>query len=167
MYGKPLLASIVGGLILLMPQSLAAAGTSLAGSWQFTLTPTTPPIPSVQIPGLATFHADGSAVETDGLEAAPGIGAAAGSVTYATPGHGIWQLMPCRCSYYIQYISVVVNPDGSLNAANTTTMTVALSSSGAQFNGAYTTVQANTSGMTKLIASGAVSGTLIPHPKLP
>ena len=69
---KNLLASITCALIALVAQpiSIAAANPSLAGSWQFTLTPGTP-TPGISIPGLATFTADGSVVETDGSEVAP------------------------------------------------------------------------------------------------
>jgi len=168
MIAKSLLATIVSGLILLIgqPSSMAAASPSLAGSWQFTLTPATSPTPGVSIPGLATFTTNGPVIETDGAEVSPGIGAITATPTYGTPGHGIWQLSPCMCNFYVQYLSLAVNADGTLNATNVTTATVALTSTGTQFSGSYTTVQ-EAGGVTKIIGSGAISGTLIPHPKLP
>jgi hypothetical protein len=164
---KTLLTSIVCGLLVLIgqPMSLVAASPSLAGSWQFTLTPATP-ASTLSIPGLATLTTNGSLIETDGTEVSPGISAAPPAPTYGTPGHGIWQLGPCMCNYYVQYFSLVVNADGSLYATNVTTATVTLASTGTQFSGTYTTIQ-EAAGSTKEIASGAISGTLIPHPKLP
>src|SRR5579871_5000850 len=95
---KVLLASIICGLLALSvtPKSLfAASKPSLAGSWVLTLTPTAPPTPPVVvIPGLATFTTDGSVVETDGSEVAPGPASSTSGATYGTPGHGIWQLLP-------------------------------------------------------------------------
>jgi hypothetical protein len=70
------------------------------------------------------------------------------------------------CNFYVQYFSLVVNTDGSLYATNVTTATVTLASTGTQFSGTYTTIQ-EAGGSTKEIASGTISGTLIPHPKLP
>ena len=164
---KTLLTSIVCGLLVLIgqPMSLVAASPSLAGSWLITLTPTGP-TPTLSIPGLATFTTNGSLIETDGTEVSPGIITAPPGPTYGTPGHGIWQLGPCMCNFYVQYFSLVVNADGSLYATNVTTATVTLSSTGTQFSGTYTTIQ-EAGGSTKEIASGTISGTLIPHPKLP
>lgn len=168
---KTLLTSIFCGLILLLaqPMSMTAATPTLAGSWQFTLTPTTPPTPTSTVPGLATFTKDGSVIETDGLEVAPGIASTVNGLGYGTPGHGIWQLLPCLCGYYVQYISLVVDTNGALHAKNTTTMTVTVSasSSGTQFSGAYTTVQVGPAGSVPKTTTGTVSGQLIPHPALP
>jgi hypothetical protein len=168
---KNLLASITCGLIVLVAQpiSMAAANPSLAGSWQFTLTPATP-TPGISIPGLATFTADGSVVETDGSEVAPSPGPSATSAaTFGTPGHGIWQLLPARTGFYVQYISIVVNPDGALNSYNTTTMTVSVISATTttMLSGDYTTVRTDPNGNVIKTISGAVSGQLIPHPKFP
>jgi len=164
---KTLLTSIVCGLLLLIgqPTSLVAASPSLAGSWQFTLTPTSP-TPTLSYPGLATLTTNGSVIETDGTELSPGPVTTTAAPASATPGHGIWQLGPCMCNFYVQYFSLVVNTDGSLYATNVTTATVTLASTGTQFSGTYTTIQ-EAGGSTKEIASGTISGTLIPHPKLP
>ena len=62
---RTLFASIASALIAIAVQPLSAATPSLSGSWQFTLSATSP-ASDVQIPGLATFTADGSAIETDG-----------------------------------------------------------------------------------------------------
>jgi len=152
-------ASIVCGLIAIavQPKSAAAATPTLAGSWQFTLTPTTPPAPpDIQIPGLVTFTTDGSAIETDGWE----------SINAHTPGHGIWQMANVPGSLYVEYVSLVLNTDGSLYAQNVTTMLLALNSKGNKFAGSYTTVQ-EIGGVTTTVSSGTVSGQLIPHVPLP
>ena len=165
MHTKTLLASIVFGLTAFAPQPMSAAATtpSLAGSWQFTLTPTAPPTPPViLIPGLVTFTTDGSAIETDGSEFVPNPP----STTPGTPGHGIWQMGNTPGSLYVEYISLVLNADGSLYARNVTTMLVALNTKGDRFAGSYTTDQViGTS--TTTVSSGTVSGQLIPHVPLP
>jgi hypothetical protein len=128
---KTLVASMVWGLMVLLaqPKSIMAAKATLAGSWELTLTPSTPPTPPVMpIPGLATFTTDGSLIETDGAELAPGISANP-VATYKSPGHGIWQLMPSLTSFYIQYYSVAVNGDGSLASKTVTVATVAVTTS--------------------------------------
>jgi hypothetical protein len=165
---KMLLASIVCGLIAIafQPTSAAAATPSLAGSWQFTLTPTSPPTPPViTIPGLATFTTDGSVVETDGSEFVP-TPSSATPMNASTPGHGIWQLANTPTSLYVQYISLVLNLDGSLFARNVTTMFLSLNAKGNQFAGSYTTIQ-ELGGSTKTLSTGTVSGVLIPHVPLP
>jgi len=165
---KTFLASIVCGLIAVAfgPMPAAAASPSLAGSWQFTLTPTAPPTPPViQIPGLATFTTDGSVVETDGSEFVPYPPSTTPS-NACTPGHGIWQLANTPTTLYVQYMSLVLNPDGSLNARNVTTMFLRLNTKGNQFSGSYTTNQ-ESGGSTKTLSSGTVSGQLIPHVPLP
>lgn len=162
---KTLLASTICGLAILIaqPTPMKAAIPTIAGSWQITLTPTTPPAPPViTVPGLATFISDGSVIETDGTQVVPGP-----SATFNTPGHGIWQLSPALVSYYIQYISVVVNPNTSLHAKNTTTMTVTPDLTGTIFTGNYTTVTVDPTGHTIKTVKGTVSGQLIPHPLLP
>jgi len=165
---RTLLASIVCGLIAIavQPMSAVAATPSLAGSWQFTLTPTAPPTPPViQIPGLATFTTDGSVVETDGSEFVPNPPSAT-PINPSTPGHGIWQLANTPVTLYVQYFSLVLNADGSLYARNVTAMFVTLNSKGNRFTGSYTTDQL-IGGVTKTLSNGTVSGQLIPHVPLP
>ena len=171
MFQKTFLASMICGLlaILAQPTSAAAASPSLAGSWQFSLTPTTPPTPTAPIWGLATFTTDGSVVETDTSEVVPGTASTVGataSATYGTPGHGIWQVAPAVTNLFVEYLSLVANPDGSLFSKKVTTMIVTLTSNGAQLAGTYTTTEALSSGTTTT-TSGSVKGQLIPHPALP
>src|ERR1019366_5943007 len=165
---KTFLASIVCGLIAFafQPMPAAAAAPSLAGSWQFTLTPTAPPTPPVvPIPGRATVTTDGSVIETDGSEFVPNPPSAT-PINAATPGHGIWQLANTPTSLYVEYISLILNTDGSLFARNVTTMFLALNAKGNQFSGSYTTDQVM-GGNTKILSTGTVSGQLIPHVPLP
>jgi len=167
MRSKTFFASIVCGLVAIavQPKSAAAATPTLAGSWQFTLTPTSPPTPPViQIPGLVTFTTDGSAIETDGSEFVPNPSTT--PINARTPGHGIWQTGATPGSLYVEYISLVLNLDGSLDAQNVTTMLLALNSKGNKFAGSYTTVQ-EAGGVTITLSSGTVSGQLIPHVPLP
>ena len=161
---KTLLASIVCGLIAIAVQPMSAAATppSLAGSWQFTLTPTAPPASTPpEIPGLATFTTDGSVIETDGSEFVSNP-----PTNASTPGHGIWQIANTPGTLYVQYISLVLNVDGSLYARNVTTMFLTENSKGTQFAGSYTTDQ-EMGGSTTTVSSGTVSGQLIPHVPLP
>src|SRR5438128_5164811 len=110
---KLVIACMSFGLVLSAIQPLAAQATnppSLAGSWQLTLIPASPPgsvPPVVPVPGLATFTSDGSVVETDATEVVPMI--AAGTAVYGTPGHGIWQPGPAFGTLFIQFISLLVN----------------------------------------------------------
>ena len=171
MFRKTLLVSIVCGLMLLLaqPKSLLAAKPSLAGSWELTLTPNTPPTPpAIEFPGLATFTTDGSMVETDGTELAPTV-SATGAPAFGTPGHGIWQLGPCLCNFYIQYISLGVNANGTLNSKSVTvaTVTTATTTSGPTFTGQYTTTTTGPAGTPPKTTTGAITGQLIPHPLLP
>lgn len=161
MIRKTLCALILGALIAIIaimaqPAHVQAAGPSLAGSWQFTLTPATPPIPAIPIPGLATFTTDGSVMETDGAE-----------VANRTPGHGIWQALPTGTNLYVQFISILVNTNGSLRAQNTTTMSVGLDSTGTMMKGTYTSQIVDPTGHVLQMSAGSVSGNLIPHPKFP
>ena len=168
MTNRTLLTMTIFGLIALfaLPFSVNAAAPSLAGSWQFTLTPTSPTPPVIPIPGLATFTTDGSMIETDGLEIAVKPPSTA-SATFNSPGHGIWQLGPSLTFFYVQYFSIVANKNGSLNATNNTTMNLTPDSTGTKFTGTYVTELVNPAGMILKTTSGTVAGTLIPHPALP
>jgi hypothetical protein len=172
MFSKTFTASIICGLIVLIaqPKSFAAAKPSLAGSWELTFTPSGPPTPPVVvIPGFATFTTNGSVIETDGSELAPGPASSNSAATYGSPGHGIWQLSPCLCSFYISYISLTVNASGSLNskAVTVATVTAATSTTGTTFTGQYTTTTTGPAGAPPVTTSGTLTGSLIPHPLLP
>ena len=67
---------------------------------------------------------------------------------------------------YVQYISLVLDPDGSLFARNITTMLLTMNSTGDQFSGTYETDQ-EIGTTTKTLSKGTVSGQLIPHVPLP
>ncbi len=166
---KTLLASLIFGLAVLVPQPAhpQATGPTLAGSWQFTLTPASPTLPpAIPIPGLVTFTTDGSLVETNALEVVPSSGPSA-TPTFSTPGHGIWQPGPAVTNFFVQFISIVANPNGSLAGRNVTTMTVSVNSAGSQFSGSYTTTLVEPTGQVPKTTSGTVTGQRIPHPKLP
>jgi len=169
MFSKTFFASIVCGLlaIALQPMLAASSTPSLAGSWQFTLTPTTTTSATpVEYPGLATFTTDGSAVETDGTEYV-GIPVSSGAAPKAaTPGHGVWGAGNTPIALLVQYISLVLNTDGSLYAKRVTNMILSVSSTGQTFSGTYTTDQ-EADGSTTVISAGTVTGTLIPHEIVP
>ena len=158
-----LLGTIFSGLIItaLQPTPMAAAAPTLTGSWQFTLTPTSSPTP-VQIPGLATFTTDGSVVETDGTEFVPSPVVTIPLAVASSPGHGIWETAPVAGTFYVQYFSLVFEATGALYAKNVTTMMLAPNSTGNQFTGTYSTDQI-IGNVTKVLATGTVSGQLIPH----
>jgi hypothetical protein len=168
MSGRTFLATLICGLTAIAVQPLSAAATtpSLAGSWQFTLTPTASTPTVVPIPGLATFTTDGSVIETDGSEFASIPSSTAAAIKPSTPGHGIWQIGNTPITLFVQYISLVLNPDGSLLGRNITTMLLALNSTGDQFSGTYKTDEVIGS-VTTVVSSGTVSGTLIPHVPVP
>ena len=170
---KLLLTPIVCGLLALVaqPKPLSAAKPSLAGSWtlRFVQSTPTPTPPVTEFPGLATFTADGSLVETDGSELAPHPSATVtGSAAFGSPGHGIWQLTPSMTGFYIQYLSFSVNANGTVNSTSITTATVSMTTStsgGTTISGDYTTT--TTSGTITKVSSGTLTGQLIPHPALP
>jgi hypothetical protein len=172
MQRKTMLVCILGGLFAFVvsapSQTSDAKSPTLVGSWQLTLTPTSP-AGNAAIPGLATFTSDGSVIETDGAELV-GTPPSSGSTPAPTsPGHGIWQPAPAVGHFYVEYISVVVNSDGSLVGKNVTTYTgVAIdgTTKPETFTGSYTTDFVSTSGTTR-VTSGKVEGMLIPHPALP
>jgi len=171
MHRKLLLASIVCGLISIAVQPLSSAATnlpSLTGSWQFVLTPSTPSTtpPVVPIPGLATFTSNHTVVETDGTEFATVPPPTAAGPIGASPGHGIWQPGNTPTDLYVEFFSLLFNPDGSLYAENVTTMLVTLNAKGNQFQGSYQINQTMGS-ITRALSSGTVQGRLIPHVPLP
>jgi len=161
MHAKTLFRVFLCAIALIAPSLLPAASPTLEGSWQLTFIPTTPATPTTQIPGLATFTSDGSVIETDGSELV--------SSPVASPGHGIWQVAPVSTEFYVQYISVVVNTDGSLAGKNVTIftgVTITTGSNSTTFNGNYVTDLVNPQGTVQTTA-GKVHGVLIPHPLLP
>jgi hypothetical protein len=162
-------AAIICGLALLpgQPTSLEAAGLSLVGSWQLTFVPATPPIPAIPIQGLATFTSDGTMIETDTSEVVPGVAASGTGTTYATPGHGIWQPGPAITTLFVQFFSVVANPDASLYGKTTVTITASLDTTGTKMKGGYESVLTDPSGNVLRSITGTITGSLIPHPKLP
>jgi hypothetical protein len=170
MSSKTLFASILSGLMAIAIQPMSAATPSLAGSWQFTLTATTPPsstTPATETPGLATFTADGSVIETDGSEFAPSVPSSTAEVIKATPGHGIWQLANTPETLFVKYISLLLDADGALYGQNMTTMFLTIdATTGTTFKGAYTTLQIIGT-LTRIVSTGTVSGVLIPHVPLP
>jgi hypothetical protein len=104
-------------------------------------------------------------IETDSSEVAPV--APAVTALYATAGHGIWQPAPAFGNLYIQFISLMVNQNGSLYARKTVTMGGALDSTGNNFSGSYSFVLADPNGGVLATGSGTVTGQRIPHPVLP
>lgn len=165
---KAVMISILCGLftLLVQPTTAAAANPSLVGSWQLNFVPTTPAIPPIPIAGVATFTSDGTVVESDASQVVPGA-SANGSITYATPGHGIWQLGPAFTSLFVQFISVVSNPDTSLAGKTKTTMNVSLDTTRTKLKGGYTSEVVDPLGNILKTTSGTVTGKLIPHPLLP
>jgi hypothetical protein len=172
MRAKLVLTCMSFGLILSAIQPLAAQATnhpSLAGSWQLTLIPASPPAsePAVApIPGLATFTSDGSAIETDATEVVP-MTSATGTPVYGTPGHGIWQPGPAVGNLFIQFISLLVNHNETLHAKKIVTITGALDSTGNHFSGNYDFELVDPTGHAITRGSGTVTGQKIPHPLLP
>ncbi len=169
---KLVLAGMFSGLIWFAIQPLAAQTPNqppLAGSWQLTLTPTTPPVATAavnSIPALATFTSDGSVIETDAAEAVPAV-MAGRAVVFGTPGHGIWQPAPAIGTLYIQFISLMLNSNATLYAERMVTITGALDSTGSHFSGDYSYQIVDRTGHVITTGSGTVSGQKIPHPALP
>ena len=168
---KAIFLSLFLGLTLLGIQPAAgqlASTSPLVGSWQFTLTTNNPTAtaPVVPIPALATFTADGSVVETDGTEAAPALVSTV-NVVYGTPGHGIWQPAPAIGNLFIQFISLMVNPNASLHARRIVQIIGALDSTGNNFKGTYDSQVVDPMGHTIAMSRGTVTGQKTPHPLLP
>jgi hypothetical protein len=171
MKSKLVIALVIFGAVLSGLEPLAAQSPTpppLAGSWQFTLTPahSNPPTTAPTIYALATFTLDGSAIETDSSEVAP-MSPAMTTGVHATAGHGIWQPAPAFGNLYIQFISLVVNPNGSLYGRKTVTIGGALDSTGNNFSGSYSYVLTAPSGGVLATGSGTAAGQRIPHPALP
>jgi hypothetical protein len=170
MKSKFVVALVVFGAVLSVLGALAGQSTtSLAGSWQFTLTPSGPvPTPnSPPIQALATFTADGSVIETDSSEVALISPSVVATAMRATPGHGIWQPAPAIGNLFIQFISLVVNANQSLYARKTVTISGVLDSAGNNFSGNYGFTLVDPNGHVLTSGSGTVAGQRIPHPLLP
>jgi hypothetical protein len=164
-----IIALVVFGAVLSSLEPLAAQTPTpppLAGSWQLTLTPAPPNPTTSTIHALATFTSDGSVIETDSTEVSP-ISPSVKTAARGTGGHGIWQPGPAFGNLYIQFISLVVNPNGSLFARKTVTIGGALDSGGNNFSGSYGFVLADPNGGVLATGSGTVAGQRIPHPLLP
>ena len=171
MKSKLVIALLSLGATFLASESLPGQTPppSLAGSWQFNLVPANPN-PNVTDPtihALATFTSDGSVIETDSSQVAPILSTVARGVRAGTAGHGIWQPAPAIGNLFIQFISLVVNPNATLYARKTVTINGALDSTGNTFTGSssYSLVDGN--GNLIGTGSGTVTGQRIPHPLLP
>src|ERR1700680_4319460 len=125
MKSRLVIALVIFGAVLSGVEPLAAQSPTpppLAGSWQLTLTPAPPnPVTAPTIHALATFTSDGSVIETDSSEVSP-ISSWVRTAIRATGGHGIWQPAPAFGNLFIQFISLVVNPNGNLHARKTVTI---------------------------------------------
>ena len=171
MKSKLVIALVTLGAVLSGIEPLAAQSATpppLAGSWQLTLTPArpNPPVTAPTIYALATFTSDGSVIETDSSQVAP-ISPAVTTGIRATGGHGIWQPAPAFGNLFIQFISFVVNQNGSLYARKTVTISGALDSAGNNFSGSYAYVLTDPNGGILATGSGTTAGQRIPHPALP
>jgi len=141
--------------------------TLLAGSWEFTLTPSASPAATAasQIEGLATMTSDGSLVETDTSEVVPT--AVAGEVVFGTPGHGIWQRGTAIGNWFIRFTSLLANPGGTLRGKRVVTFTISLNATGDRFSGGYGFEIVDTNGRVMSTGAGTVTGQVMPHPALP
>jgi hypothetical protein len=164
-----LLSCISLGIALVGSQPVVAQtnSPSLAGSWELTLLPLSPTAAAlIPISGLATFTSDGSVVETDATEVVPAVGST-GMAIYGTPGHGIWQPGPAVGNLFIQFVSLLVNHNGSLHARKAVTITGRLDSTGNQFSGNYSFEVLDPTGRVIATGSGTVTAQKIPHPLVP
>jgi len=163
MSSRTLLSLLFCGLSVLAIQPVRAqtsrTAPSLAGSWEFTLTPQISTTANSSIAGLATFTSDGSVIETDTSEVVP--------TRSMTPGHGIWQPSPVFGRWFIRFASLVANPNATLHSKRIVTMTVTLNSTGDQFSGGYTFESVDPTGHATATGSGTVAGQLMVHPLLP
>jgi hypothetical protein len=169
MKSKLIVASVVLMALMVGVSSIAAQTPSLAGSWQLTLTPSPNPAPSVVEPAilaLATFTTDGSVIESDSSQVA-GVPSTARSSRGSTAGHGIWQPAPVPGNLFVRFISLIVNPNGTLYLQKTVTINGAMDASGNNFSGSYSFTLTNPIGGFAGGGSGTVAGQRIPHPLLP
>jgi len=148
-------------LLLLSTQLVARAQAvprpSLVGTWEFTLRPNSSRSTEGPVTGLATFAPSWTVIESDTSEAA----------LHLTPGHGIWQRSPAFGSWFIRFVSLVPNPNGTLHSKRIFTLTVELNSLAEQFSGGYSLDVVDPSGHTITTGSGTVEGQLMTHPLLP
>lgn len=144
---------------------LAAQAPSLAGSWQLTLTPESST--EQVIHALATFTTDGSVIEADSSEIGVISPSVRSGIRPGTPGHGIWQPAPVQGNLYIQFISLIVNPIGTLYGRKTVTLYGAMDGTGNNFTGTYSYTVVDPNGVPLGSGSGTVTGQRIPHPALP
>ncbi len=114
-------------------------GLGLPGSWRATFTSAENPPQFAPIPALFTFTekpaevgvTEGTLVETDGRElvSIPALNQAFGS-----PGHGVWRKIGNR-KYEIKFLTIAVNPDGSLASTGRISLIVELNEEGDRFEG--------------------------------
>ncbi|HEY6334172.1 MAG TPA: hypothetical protein VI756_32960, partial [Blastocatellia bacterium] len=133
--------------------------TSLVGSWQLTLTPSTS---TTGVAGLANFTSDGGGIATsaDGIL----VGPASGAPSALNPAFGNWNIC-AACTgpanqANMEFIGDITNSDGSIAGTRTFTATVVVSSSGS-FSGSYQLVV--TVGTISALSDGTITGALIPH----
>jgi hypothetical protein len=170
MKSKLSIAFLSVGLILFAGHGYAARATtpstSLAGSWQLVLLPVTPVVPPAPVHGLVTFTTDGSLVETDATEVVPIITSAA-TPSHGTPGHGIWQPGPVFGTYYIRFVTLIVDNNGVLKATKTVIITGTLDSTGNTFAGTYSYQVVDSAGNVIGTGSGRASADRMIHSPLP
>jgi len=115
------------------------AKTALPGSWRATFTSAENPPQFAPIPALFTFTekpgqhgvTEGTLVETDGGELVP---IPPPNQAFGSPGHGVWRKIGNR-KYEIKFLTIAVNPDGSLAATGRIRLTVELNEEGDRFEG--------------------------------
>jgi len=167
MKSKLIVSLVILGAALFGMKPLAAQPPSLPGSWQLTLTPNPTP-GSVEPPilALATFTTDGSMIETDSSEVAA-VTSTARATRGGTAGHGIWQPAPVPGNLFLQFINLIINPNGTLYLQRKVTIIGAMDASGDNFTGNYSFTLTNPIGGFVGSGSGTVTGQRIPHPLLP
>ncbi len=119
---------VLATAIIATPTMAKAQSAPLVGSWTATFTDANDP-PQFTLPALFTFHADGTLVETDGGELAPGP-----DPYYTSPGHGVWRKL-VEGVYDFKFQVIAVNADGTLNSTGVIRLTLHLSSDGNSFSG--------------------------------
>lgn len=166
MKSKLLFPTIILASVLIAIQPADAQTQSLAGSWQLTLS-SGPTVTEPAIHALATFTSDGSVIESDSSQATTISPSARIAGRTGTPGHGIWQPAPAIGNLFVQFISLIVNPNGTLYARKTVTIFGAMDASGDNFSGNYSYILTDPNGGQLGTGTGTVSGQRIPHPLLP